>query len=267
VTVTTALTSGPEPGLDVTVAATGGGTMTAVTLWRLVGSTAEKTRLQPATGGTTSTVTDFELPWGVPVSYRATITTSGGTETLTSAETTVDSTIAWLIHPNIPSLSLPLDQQNPELMGIVSLGDALIGATSTVHQIIGANLPVVTWVGPRLAPALTATVATVTVDEQNALFTILNDQTPLLVRFPTEWGVNWADGYYHVGDVTVGRVIQYAGDPRRTFTLPLTPVAAPAGLQAPVWDYPTLAADFDDYPSMSAAFADYPSLTANVRLP
>jgi hypothetical protein len=67
--------------------------------------------------------------------------------------------------------------------------------------------------------------------------------------------------------VTVGRVIQYAGDPRRTFTLPLTRVAAPAGLQAPVWDYPSLAAAFPDYPSMAAAYADYPSLTANVQLP
>jgi hypothetical protein len=265
VTVTVALTPGPEPGIDVTVTSTG--TMTAVTLWRVVGTLQEKVRLQPIPGATSRTVTDFELPWAVPVSYKATVTTSGGTTSSTSEQITIDSTIAWLIHPNLTSLSMPLDQQNASLMGVVSLGDATYGSTATVHQVIGANLPIVTWVGPRLAPVLTMTVATVDVDEENALRTVVNDQTPLLFRFPTSWGLNWDDGYYHVGDVTVGRVIQYAGDPRRTFTLPLTRVAAPAGLQAPVWDYPSLAAAFPDYPSMAAAYADYPSLTANVRLP
>jgi hypothetical protein len=265
VTVTVALTPGPEPGIDVTVTSTG--TMTAVTLWRVVGTLQEKVRLQPIPGATSRTVTDFELPWGVPVSYKATVTTSGGTTSSSSEQITIDSTIAWLIHPNLTSLSMPLDQQNASLMGVVSLGDATYGSTATVHQVIGANLPIVTWVGPRLAPVLTMTVATVDVDEENALRTVVNDQTPLLFRFPASWGLNWDDGYYHVGDVTVGRVIQYAGDPRRTFTLPLTRVAAPAGLQAPVWDYPSLAAAFPDYPSMAAAYADYPSLTANVRLP
>jgi hypothetical protein len=101
---------------------------------------------------------------------------------------TIDSTIAWLIHPNVPSLSMPLDQQNANLMGVVSLGDAVLGSTATVHQIIGANLPVVTWVGPRLAPVLTMQVATVDVDEENALRTIVTDQTPLLFRFPASWG-------------------------------------------------------------------------------
>ena len=265
--VTVALTAGPEPGIDVTVTATGGGTMTAITLWRLVGSTVVKTRLQPAPGASSRTITDYELPWGVPVSYKATVTSSGGTETFTSSAVTVDSTIAWLIHPNIPSLSVPLDQQNPALMGVVSLSDVSLASTATVHQVIGANLPVVTWVGPRLAAVQTMTVATVSVDEENALRTIVNDQTPLLFRFPASWGLNWDDGYYHVADVGIGRVIQYAGDPRRTFTLPLTRVAAPAGLQAPTWDYPALAAAFPDYPSMAAAYADYPSLTADVRLP
>jgi len=46
-------------------------------------------------------------------------------------------------------------------------------------------------------------VTTVTVDEENALRTIVNDQTPLLIRFPESYGLNWDDGYYHVGDVTV----------------------------------------------------------------
>jgi hypothetical protein len=108
----------------------------------------------------------------------------GWDESSTSAEITIDSTIAWLIHPNVPSLSMPLDQQNATLMGVVSLGDAVHGSTSTVHQIIAANLPVVTWVGPRLAPVLTMQVATVDVDEENALRTIVTDQTPLLFRFP-----------------------------------------------------------------------------------
>jgi hypothetical protein len=46
---------------------------------------------------------DYEMPYGSPVTYS-----TQETPTSTSAEVTVNSSRAWLIHPGVPSLSMPI---------------------------------------------------------------------------------------------------------------------------------------------------------------
>lgn len=263
-TISAVLHPGAIPAIDVTVTASG--TMTAVTLYRIAEGVTTRTHIQPAPGAASRTVTDYLAPWDTDIAYSVTYTVAGSQATETFGVLQLSSTSAWIINPNSPELSLEADSGDPTRMGIVAISDVVLPTTATVHQILGARLPVVTTVGSRLAPQFTVTVATVTQAEESALRAIVDDQTPLLIRIPAVLGANWDDGYYHVSDVTIGRIIQYAGEPRRTFTLPMIQVAEPAPVTAETWDYPTLTSTYADYGSLTAAYADYRSLTADERV-
>lgn len=260
-TITVAGTATAVPGVGVTV--TAGATITAIQLFRTASGVTELTRVQPRPGHSTVYVEDYELPWDVPVTYKA-VYTASGSFTDTATPVTVSSTSAWAIHPVFPSsLSVQLDR--PGGTGetwVISIGTATRAANSSTHLVIGSAYPVVVTTGPRLAGTGTAVIGTASDAAEGALWALLDDQSPILLRVPDSFGANFANGFYSIGDVAADR-IGVASLGLRQFTLPLTRVAAPAVTQQLAWDYPSLTAAFADYGALTAAFADYGSLTAD----
>lgn len=256
------------PKIQVTIGSPDGTAISSITLYRVVGTTLTLTRVQPSSGASTAYIEDFEMPWDVPVAYRSVMTYNAGYHDVnTSLATTVVPSTAWAIHPLAPSLSFPLDAGSFAVAGVTEHGDTAWAATRTLHDVLDSPYPVPVRVGSgaRKASATSLRVSTRTAAEAGALRAALNDQTPLLIRVPGSFQWDWEAGYYDVGDVTAGRVLQFGPLEDRVFTLPLQRVAEPVGTQQANWSYPQLTTDFADYPSLTAAFADYPSLQANNR--
>lgn len=265
VTLAVAIDSGDVPGVLITISTSDASLMTAITLERTANGVTTQTRVQPATGLASTILQDYEADWFTPVVYTATVTHSGTTETVTSATISVEPAGAWAIHPTRPWLSVEIDRRDAGQIGIGTVSGFSRPASSSEHLPVGARFPVVTTVGPRQSSRGTMTVTTMTAAEFQAILTLLDDQTPLLIRVPASWGMDWEDGFYAVADLSWDRPSPYGGDPTRLFTLPLTRVASPAGEQESTWDYPSLDAAFADYPSLTDAYADYASLTADER--
>ncbi len=249
------VTTGP-PGVLVTVTASAA--ITSIQLYRLVGAAATLTRGQPSAGSSTVAVADYDVPWGVPVTYRATYT-AGSSFTETTTTITVPATGGWMIHPIFPTLSVQITGTSTWVMSAASVTRV---ANATSHTVIGSRFPVVTTVGPRQAGALTMNLATGSPAAEAAMWALLDDQTPMLIRFPDSLGANFDAGYYSVGDVKADRVGTVA-EPTRLFSLPLTRVAPITVAPVLSWDYPTIRSTFADYPALTAQFADYASLTAD----
>lgn len=262
-TIATTLTASPLPGIGITV--TAGSTITAIQLFRTADGVKELTRVQPRTGTTSVYVEDYELPWDVDVVYSATYTASGS-HTDTADPVNVSSTSAWAIHPVFPSaLSVQIDQPyGSGSVAVLSVGAVSREVPTTLHNIIGSRYPVPVWSGPRYAGTVTMSLFTRTSADEDAVWSLIDEPTPILFRFPDSYGTNFDDGFYAVGKVDCDR-LGAAAEQSRQFTLPLTRVAAPAITQQLAWDYPSLTAGFADYAALTAAFADYPSELKNVR--
>jgi hypothetical protein len=252
------------PRFEITITATGGQPMTAVTLNRTSGGVTTGTRVQPPTGFSTQYVEDYEAPWGADVVYAATVTTTSGTTTYTAPPVALHPWGAWLIHPIAPTLSVCVDSPGAALGAAVMGVDAISRAsTVTRHQVLGSPRPVVTRAGNRASSEGKMTVATLSAELEDKLWAVLDDQTPVMIQFPTEWGTNWEAGYYDIGDVDAARYGILRNEPARIFTLPFVRVDSPAGTQQARWSYAQLDAAFPDYPSMIAAYSDYGSLLTN----
>lgn len=183
----------------------------------------------------------------------------------TSAPVTLAPVRGWMVHPANPALSFPL-VADTSAAGIVDIGPVGSASTSTVHQILGQKRPLTTTSGPRLADSVNLTLATVTRDEETALLALLDDQTPLLVRFPPEWDLGFSDDWYAVGDVARERLSPVGSDPRRVFTLPLQAVLTPVVTQGNVgWSWASLAAEFSTWTAVSAAFDSWGDVLTNDR--
>jgi len=249
----------------VAVAVDGSAAMTAVTLKRTADGVTVVAPIQPKTGVSVSTVQDYEIPWDTDVTYTATVTTAGGTTTYTSTTVQVSSTDAWAIHLAYPQRSVIIDQPNPVTgIFVLSKATATRAAQSTEHQVIGSPFPIIVTTGSRRSVRGSMVVNTTDAADEAALNLLLDDQTPILIRFPAAMDAGWEDGYYSIGDVTVDQP-GTRGDPRRFFTLPFVRVTRPAVTTERAWDYPALTAAFADYAALTAAFADYGALTANER--
>lgn len=263
--VTVVPISGGAPAVQVTI--DGGATITAVTLKRTAGGATDLARIQPATGHPTASVQDYEIPWDADVTYTAAVTTGSGTTSYTSTAVRVSASAAWAIHPAYPQRSVTIDQQHPTVstgICVVAVNTVTRPAVSTEHRIYGSAFPVVTTFGSRQSARGGIVLTTSTLSDSAALDQLLDDQTPILIRFPAAFGVGWEDGFYSIGDVTVDRP-GLAADPRRTYTLPFTRVRPPAVTTQSGWDYPTITETFADYQSITDTFADYPALSENRR--
>jgi hypothetical protein len=266
ITVVADATNSP-PQFEVTISTPDGSPMTAVSLTRTVNGSTTPTRVQPVPGFASRYTEDPEPDWDTPVVYTAAITYAAGASTATMVAdpaTLTPSPLAfWAIHPTVPSRSMPLDFADFDRIGIETIGDHVNVAQATQHRILGSKFPTVTRIGSRLAPSSTLEVTTMSSDERNAISRLLDDETPILFRAPAAWGTGFEAGYYAVGDVAIGRRLQYMGEQSRTVKLPIQRVTPPAGVQQSNWSWGGLLATYSDWPSVIAAFDDWNAVTGN----
>lgn len=260
----------PQPGnlpprFQITISTPAGQPITAVSLTRTANGATAPTRVQPSPGPSPLVVFDSEAPRDTPVVYTATVTYGSTTEAYTSGPVVLSPTVAVLTHPTTPALSMILDQQDFAHMGVIAVNTETRAALKTKHRILESEYQVVTKTGPRAAPTLQMVVATVTPDERAGLIALLRDQTPLFITIPAAWDWDWDDGYYDVDDVGIDRVLQYGPERRRTFTLALERVEAPAGTQQPQRTWANVLASFATWNDVVAAYATWTDVLTDSR--
>lgn len=168
-------------------------------------------------------VYDHEAPFGVRVTYTATTRTSAAATIATSsASTSVDVMVPWLIHPGVPSLSMPL-------RSIKTFGTRVRAVNAGVFQPYGRSTPIVVTDGRRKAPTGQVELRTQTLDELTALIAILDDTATLLVNIPATLGWGVTSEYWHIGDLSEAREVEVGADSYRAITAPYLVVAAPEG--------------------------------------
>lgn len=178
----------------------------------------------------------------------------------TSDPITLAPDSGWMVHPANPALSFRLTPV--AIQGIDPIDNK---SAATVHQILGQARPIITTSGPRLADNLQMRLLTYTRDEEVTLTQLLQDQSPILIRFPSTWDPSWVDGWFHVGDLQRARFAN-TKDPLRVVTLPLQAVESPVVSQANVgWSWAALAAEFPTWASVAAAFETWGDVLINNR--
>lgn len=254
------------PRFELTLATPDGSVMTKVNLKRNANGVKSPTRVQPNPGSAAQYVEDYEAPWETDVYYTASVTYGAGiTETWYSSTRQLTPGQAWAIHPTVPALSVPIDSGTFDAAGVVSITNLGRASTAVEHPILGSSTPVVTTTGPRASQKGTLSIATVTDSEEDQLWALVEDQTPLLIRIPPSWGWNWVSGYYSIGDVAADRFAAYGPESRRVFTLPFTHVQSPAGSQTVERSWADVITAFPDWPTLLDSYADWPAVMSDTR--
>lgn len=254
------------PQMEITIATSDASAMTSVSLVRQVAGVKTATRVQPSAGVASRYIEDPESPWDAAVTYIATYTTATlGTVTESSAPATLTPTPAavWAVHPLVPALSMQVDTGDASRAGFAEIGDVVRSAQAVQHMPLGAELPLVTRLGNRKAPATSLAVTLKTDAERVRAIALLKDETPLLIRVPAAWGWGWEEGYYAFGDATYARRLQYGPEPSRTLRVPIQQVQAPAGVQQSSWSFGGLTAGYADFTAVANRFADFNAVTGN----
>ena len=248
VTITPTVESGnvpPRVRLDIAA-----GTETATTVLRLdpdgnlVPVRTDDGNPLPISGGT-ALLYDYEAPFDGPVFY-----TSVESSTTFSDPVVVPASQVWLIHPGVPSLSLP-----------VRLAQGTFSKrTRTVQQgvftPIGRARPIVVTDGARKSVQSQLSVLTTSVAEAEAIDDLASDAGVLLLNIPTSLNYNFSTCYVALGDMESGPVIEKVFELWQTFTWPFTVVDRPAGgsqaerTLADLLDYSTLGALRTAYPTL-----------------
>lgn len=174
---------------------------------------------EPATlsGGTWAGF-DYESWFGQPATYTA--VTAGGS--LTTSTVQLDVSVAWLRHPGVPSLSLPIDFQG--------WGTPVRPVNQAVLDVLNRRDPIVVSDSRRKTPRGTLTLRTKTLPEATALLELFDDVTPLLLDLPPALGYGIEHYYLAMGDLTEDRLRpDYYPHPWRIWTCPYTVVDRPAG--------------------------------------
>ena len=191
---------------------------------------------------------DYEMPYGASVSYST--VESPGT---VSAAVTVDESRAWLVHPGVPALSMPIT--------IASIGARTRRAQRGIFYPMGRSTPVVQTDGQRKAAEYSLNIYTATDDDRGRIDALFEDAGVLLLNVPASKGWGITAEYVSVGDMSEARVANFLGYTDRTWELPLVVVDRPSGgsqsqrTLADLLVYPTLADLQAAYPTLADVLA------------
>ncbi|MFI9123878.1 hypothetical protein ACIGW0_31555 [Streptomyces bikiniensis] len=182
--------------------------------------------------GDLAVASDYEAPLGTPIRYLVRVYTGDTYLRMTSRQVTI---------PEPPPTDIvvkdPLQPVRQATVTVGSLPDWSRAARQGVHQISGRSTPIVI-TDVRPSRTGTMTVVTATRDDITRLWWILESGRTLLVQWPKAWGED--DVYVQVGDVTASRIIRWAAQEDRTWSLPLVevdrPVGGLAGSATRTWD-------------------------------
>jgi hypothetical protein len=165
---------------------------------------------------------DYEPPYGTSVYYTTTEVPS-----VASASVTVTSSRAWLVHPGVPSLSLPIT--------IADLSARKRAVSRGVFYPQGRGFAVVQTAGARKAPEYTLSIYTAALSDLNAMLSLLADASALLLNVPATNGWGVGAEYVSIGDVDEGRAVKPLGYSDRVWVLPCTVVDRPSGGTGAAW--------------------------------
>lgn len=180
-----------------------------------------------------------------------------------TANTRLDVTEAWLIHPAQPSKSISIDPgagrwRDDGLNVDRGTGqETQRAAQRSLHQPYKRRRPVVIVTGPRLAGTWALVLYARTLPLRNQVLDILDDQAPLLLRSPAGWPWDLPDGWYSIDDVIEARPREALTFQDRRLTLPLTPVDAPVPSLASLRTYADVLVQNDTYASLRAGYERY----------
>lgn len=253
ITVTpTAQPSNVPPRVQLNVSASAGETSTTVTRINPDGTVTTVRTLDGgplALSGGAGLLFDYEMSFGAGVSYSSTQSPA-----TISAQVTVDVASAWLIHPGVPDLSLPVT--------VGSITDRTRAVQRAVLQPIGREFPWTATDGQRKAAQFSLTVYTADEDGRASLYSLLEDTNVLMLNVPAGKGWGITAEYVSVGEVTEARPFRLMGLSDRMITLPMVVVDRPAGGTASerVWNDVTGA--YATWNAVTAAYASWNAVLA-----
>jgi hypothetical protein len=193
---------------------------------------------------------DYEPQFGAQVSY-STLETPG----TVAGPVVVPEDRIWLIHPAIPSLSIPVT------LAPGSLTQISRAAKRGVFYPMGRQNPVVQTDGARKGVESTLNVLTMNTADLAALRALLQDTGVLLLNIPTDRDYGFPTCYIAVGDVSEARSVDRLPAPYRVTSLPFVVVDRPAGgsqaqrTLADLFEYATLADLMTAYPTFADLLA------------
>lgn len=253
----TALSSNTPPAVRIDVNDTRSpGQASALTIMR-VNPDGTQTVVRTADGnplalsGGVGLVFDYEMALGAAVAYTA-LEAPG----ITSPQVTVTSSQVWLVHPGIPSLSVPITLRKG------SLAQTTRPVTRGTFWPMGRAYPVIVTDGSRKAPQSQLLVEVDTVTDETSLTDLLADASALLLNVPSSLALGWDSSYVSIGDVTVDRLTDIGTDPYRVVTLPFTVVDRPAGGSQSLRTYVDVLAGYGSYAAVQAQYRSYVDLLA-----
>lgn len=175
-------------------------------------------QLTPNGNVLTASFYDYEMPYGQTVHYSDIERT-----TLTSGDVVVNVPNVWLVHPGVPSLSLPIRFRRGSFVSTVR------PIRQGVFEVLGRSTPIVVTDGARSSGASSFIVRIQTPDELAALMAIVDDGATLLLNASPalDYGIDTA--YIAVGDVTVKRPFEVLGIDDRDVEMPYRVVDRPVG--------------------------------------
>ena len=184
---------------------------------------------------------DYEAPFGQQVWY------SSLEDPASYTQATVDEAQAWLINVGVPVLSVPIRVQ--------SWGPRVRKVQQGVYYPMGRRTPVVHTDGQRRSAEHTLTLLTFTAAEQQALLALVDDASPLLLNVPLSAGAGVAHEYVAVGDLTESRLTRLTSHAMRSWDLPCTVIARPAGGSQATRVLTDLLIDFGSLDDIKASYS------------
>ena len=197
---------------------------------------------------------DYESRFGYATTYTA--TTAGGS--ITSDPATLDAAQAWLRHPGVPGLSIPVRIHGDD--------DPVREVNRSVKRPLGRRYPIVVTDGRRRAKTAVLTIRTETLDEADALLAIMDDTAVLLLNTPPAWG--WGRDLEHqyvsFGDLKEQR-LSTPDDPWRHFIAAYDVVGRPAGGQQAQHTYADVLIEAASYQDLLGLYGSYADLLTGTR--
>jgi hypothetical protein len=195
--------------------------------------------------GSTALLYDPEAFFGQPYTY-----TTDDTATTASASVTVNSDVPWLVHPGVPTRSMPVE--------IADMSDRQAPANQSVRYPLNRRFPIVANDGQRKADSYTLTLRTTGQVELEALQELLDDLSVLLLNVPADptW-VDLSSEYVAVGDLARANPGRYVQFDKRLWSLPCSVTDRPAGGSQAFNTYAKSTALYATYSARLAAHATY----------
>lgn len=198
---------------------------------------------------------DYEAPYGVPLTYGVVFQPmSGAPVGYTAPDITLSPSVAWLVHPGKPSLSIPLPR-------VRQMDTRTAAVNKGIFTPYGRTTPVIVTDGQRKAATTSIVVRTGTTDELDALYAILDDCTTLLLNIPPTLGWGITREYVNFDATTEDRW-SYPSAPSRDVTMPYQVTSAPIGGSQAERTYATILTEASSYQAVLDQHGTYLDLLA-----